>query len=257
MSIAFRPPPNPLEQAMTSPQARPIAQPLHRQLRDLLMARIEGGEWSPGTYLPPETRLADEYGVAVGTLRKALLDLATDGVVVRRQGKGTVVATHDSDAVLFRFFNLRRPDGSTLRPESRVLARTRRPATGREAQALSLPPAAQVICITRVREGDGTPILSEHVIVGADRFDGLETAPPLLPNTLYQLYQTAHGATVHRAREQISAARAEGECARELDLPPGTPLLHIRRVALDYSDTPLELRLSWVNTALVVYEAAV
>lgn len=237
------------------PAPRPTAQPLHRQLRDLMMARIDAGEWSPGTYLPPETRLADDYGVAVGTLRKALLDMAAEGLVVRRQGKGTVVASHDSDAVLFRFFSLRRADGSTLRPESRVLSRVRRAATAPEAQALGLGTGAAVICIARVREGDGTPVIYEHILLDAARFGALEHAPALLPNTLYQLYQTDFAATVHRAREQITAASATGACATELGVPPGAPLLRIHRVALDYSGAPIELRLSWVSTARLHYSA--
>ena len=242
---------------MTLANERPIAQPLHRQLRDLMLARIERGEWSPGTYLPPETRLAEEYGVAVGTLRKALLDLAAEGIVARRQGKGTVVTSHDSDAVLFRFFNLRRRDGTTLHPESRVLSRVQRAATQTEAQALGLSEGAQVICITRVRDGDGTPILYEHIILAAARFGRLLTAPEILPNTLYQLYQTEFGATVHRAREQLTIEAAEPACAVQLDVASGDSLLHIRRIALDYNDAPIELRLSWVNTSLVVYEATV
>jgi GntR family transcriptional regulator len=242
---------------MTLASDRPIAQPLHRQLRDLMMARIERGEWSPGTYLPPETRLAEEYGVAVGTLRKALLDLAAEGIVARRQGKGTVVTSHDSDAVLFRFFNLRRRDGTTLHPESRVLSRVQRAATEAEAQALSLGQGAQVICITRVRDGDGTPILYEHIVLAAARFGRLLTAPEILPNTLYQLYQTEFAATVHRAREQLTIDKAEPTCAVHLDVAPNSSLLHIRRIALDYNDAPIELRLSWVNTSLVVYEATV
>lgn len=237
--------------------ARPISQPLHRQLRDLIMARIEAGEWSPGTYLPPETRLADSYGVAVGTLRKALLDLATEGVVQRRQGKGTVVTTHDSDAVLFRFFNLRRADGSTLRPESRVLARQLVCATAEEASALALAEGAELIRIIRVREGDGVPMLFEHILLEAARFRKLETQPEILPNTLYQLYQMEFGATVHRAREALFAVSANDDCARELGVAIGTPLLHIRRVALDYNAAPIELRLSWVNTASLHYEAVV
>ena len=236
---------------------RPVSQPLHRQLRDLMLARIESGEWSPGTYLPSETRLAEDYGVAVGTLRKALLDLAAEGVVVRRQGKGTVVTSHDSDAVLFRFFNLRRADGSTLRPESRVLSRQRRSASEAEVASLGLPAAAEVVCITRVRDRDGIPIIFEHIILDADRFGPMETAPEVLPNTLYQLYQAQFGATVHRARETITAASATGACAVELGVAEGTPLLHIRRIALDYNNAPIELRLSWVTTAALHYQTEV
>lgn len=244
---------------MSAPLAgpRPVSQPLHRQLRDLMMARIEAGEWSPGTYLPPETRLAEEYGVAVGTLRKALLDMASEGVVVRRQGKGTVVATHDSDAVLFRFFNLRRPDGSTLRPESRVLSRIRRAANADERSALALEPESEVICITRIRDGDGAPIIFEHILLDANRFGALAHQPPSLPNTLYQLYQTEYAATVHRARERVTAAAATGACAEALGVSEGVPLLHIMRQALDYNASPIELRLSWVNTSELFYQAEV
>ncbi len=242
---------------MTHPAPRPLAQPLHRQLRDLMMARIEAGEWSPGTYLPPETRLAEEYGVAVGTLRKALLDMAAEGVVVRRQGKGTVVASHDSDAVLFRFFNMRRADGSTLHPESRVLARRRRVASASEAQALGITQGADLLCITRVREGDGVPILYEHILLDAARFKALEHQPEVLPNTLYQLYQTDYAATVHRAREEITAAQATDDCARELGLETGAPVLFVRRIALDYSEQPVELRLSWIKTEDLHYRVEV
>ncbi len=236
---------------------RPIAQPLHRQLRDLIIARIESGEWSPGTYLPPETRLAEEYGVAVGTLRKALLDLASEGVVQRRQGKGTVVASHDSDAVLFRFFNLRRADGTTMRPESRVLGRERLRANAEDARALGLAANADVIRIIRVREGDGEPILYEHILLDAERFASLETTPEILPNTLYQLYQSEFGATVHRAQEHLRAVAAEAGCARELGTTPGAPLLEIRRLALDYTGGPIELRQSWVKTSALVYHAEI
>jgi GntR family transcriptional regulator len=210
-------------------QQRPIALTLHRQLRDLIVARIESGEWSPGTYLPSETRLADDYGVAVGTLRKALLDLAAEGVVQRRQGKGTVVASHDSDQVLFRFFNLRRADGSFLRPESRVLDRRRAPRArtrprrsgSTRARTCSHHPRPR-----RRRHGPSSTSTSSSTPRASARS---RPAPDPLPNTLYQLYQSQFGATVHRARETITATPATEPCAGELGLPPGAPLLRIRR----------------------------
>lgn len=236
---------------------RPVSQPLHQQLRDLMLARIESGEWSPGTFLPSETRLAEEYGVAVGTLRKALLDMAAEGLVQRRQGKGTVVSSHDSDAVLFRFFNLRRADGTTFHPESRVLDRARRVAAPAEAMALDLPKDAEIICITRMRDGDGVPLIFEQVVLDASRFGNLLTTPDPLPNTLYQLYQTEFGASVYRAVEQVTACAADPDCARGLGLAAGTPILRVHRVAVDYNGTPLELRVSYINTNAVHYHAEV
>jgi len=114
-----------------------------------------------------------------------------------------------------------------------------------------------VIRIIRVREGDGEPILYEHILLDAARFGSLEIRPEILPNTLYQLYQTEYGATVHRAQEQLRAIGADAITARELGVAPGTPLLEITRVALDYNASPIELRKSWIRTESLYYKADV
>lgn len=233
---------------MSAPDRRPVALPLHRQLRALILERIEAGDWAPGTYLPAETKLAEDYGVSVGTLRKALQDLAAEGVLVRRQGRGTVVASHEGDEALFRFLNLRRADGSRVRPESRVLARARRPASPEEAAGLGLAPGDPVVAIRRIREIDGTPAIFEEIAVAAARFPGLEARPELLPNTLYHLYQRSHAATVHQAEERLAAVTAGTEAAAALGVAPGAALLQVLRVAADYQGTPLERRLSLIRS---------
>jgi GntR family transcriptional regulator len=121
--------------------SRPIALPLHRQLRDLMIARIDSGEWSPGTYLPSETRLAEEYGVSVGTLRKALLDLAQEGD--RRPPAGQGDGGHEPRQRC-RAVSLLQPA-----PAGRQHAPPREPrfgpaapaGTAAEAEALGLAPA--------------------------------------------------------------------------------------------------------------------
>ncbi|MFN3824457.1 MAG: GntR family transcriptional regulator [Pseudorhodobacter sp.] len=235
------------------PMRRPVSQPLHRQIRDLLLGRIQSGDWPPGTYLPSESRLAEDYAVALGTIRKALLDLAQEGIVLRRQGKGTVVASHDGDETLFRFLNLRRADGSRVRPESRVLSVSRGTATEAEFTVLRLNPDAQVIRIARVREVDGRAVIHERVSIGADRFAGLEARADVLPNTLYQLYQRGYGQTVHQAEEALTALPADAEVAAALGITPGAPCLNIRRIASDYQGQPLELRVSVIVTDALYY----
>jgi GntR family transcriptional regulator len=243
----------PLQELMMDNKRRPIAQPLHSQLRALMLERISAGEWSPGTYLPSENRLAEEYAVSVGTLRKALLDLAQEGIVVRRQGKGTVVATHEGDENLFRFLNLRRNDGTSVLPDSRVLSRSLRPATAEESKALCLASGAEVVDILRVRDVDGTPAIYEEITLCADRFAGIDREPEVLPNTLYNLYQRVFGVTVHHARESITAVALEPRAAQELHRPQGTACLRIVRIAEDYQGTPLEMRVSVVATDALTY----
>lgn len=238
------------------PMRRPLAQPLHRQVRDMILDRIQSGDWPPGTYLPSEAKLAEDYAVAVGTLRKALLDLAQEGVVLRRQGKGTVVATHDGDETLFRFLNLFRADGSRVRPESRVLSVGRLEADDDSAAALRLAPRAPVFRISRIREVDGRPMIFEVITLCATRFAGIDARADVLPNTLYQLYQRGYGQTVHQAQEDLTAIGASAEIAAALSIPPGAPCLCIRRIAQDYHGNPLELRVSVLVTDRISYRCA-
>ena len=94
------------------PAATPAFKPLYLQVKDVLVERLAAGEWSPGGAIPSELELAAQYGVSHGTVRKAIDALADDNLVVRRQGKGTFVATHTEErASNFRFLRIRRNDG--------------------------------------------------------------------------------------------------------------------------------------------------
>lgn len=234
--------------ALQNPQKAPTFQPLYMQIKDLLMERIHTGEWSPGTFIPSEAALATTYQVSVGTLRKALNELVAENVVVRQQGKGTSVATHDGDHALFRFFNICRPDGERCLPVSIVLGRKVRKASAQEAQALGLQPGAKVIHISRTRELDGKPAIYEDITLCAERFIGLERQPEVLPNTLYRLYQQRFGATVAHADERIFAISADASQALVLGIDVGAPLLQIVRIALDYQGRAIEKRVSVVST---------
>ncbi|MCE8017661.1 GntR family transcriptional regulator [Halomonas sp. MCCC 1A17488] len=229
-------------------QLKPSYHPLYQQIKDALLARIVSGEWPPGTYIPSESALAKEYGASVGTLRKALDALASDQVVLRLQGKGTVVATHDSDRSLFQFFHLVRRDGTRSLPVSRVLIRERRMATATETEALGLEEGAAVVHIRRIRELEDEPALLEDLVVSADRFKHLEEEPTTLPNTLYQLYQQRFNQSVAHAEERLFAVAASEEEQRHLGVPKGTPLLEIRRIARNLQGIPLEFRVSRCET---------
>lgn len=226
----------------------PSYSPLYQQIKEALLSRIVSGEWSPGTFIPSESALSQEYGVSVGTLRKAVDALASDHVVIRHQGKGTVVATHDSDRSLFQFFHLMRLDGSRSLPISRVLVRERRPANAEEADKLGLEAEADVVHIRRVRDLEGVPALLEELVVSAARFPALESEPQTLPNTLYQLYQQRFGQSVAKAEEHIFAVAAGAPEQKQLGVALGSPLLEIRRVARNLQGEPLELRISRCET---------
>lgn len=235
---------------MTKPAPRDdlAFKPLYAQIRDLLLKRLVSGEWPPGTLLPSETALAGEYGVSQGTLRKALDELAAERLVVRQQGRGTVVARHDNERSLFQFFHIHGADGRRQLPDSKLIDLTRTTADREEADALAFAPRSRVLRIERVRYLDGRPAMVETLILPQALFPGLGESDEPLPNTLYELYQRRYGITVARASEQLRAVAADPCDAALLGLAPGTPLLEIRRIARDLQNRPVELRRSRLDT---------
>ena len=77
--------------------------PLYRQIKDLIVQGLQRGEWKPGEMIPSEIDLAARFQVSQGTVRKAVDELSTENLLVRRQGKGTFVATHHEPRAQFRF----------------------------------------------------------------------------------------------------------------------------------------------------------
>ena len=95
--------------------------PLYMQIKGLLVARVTEGKWAPGDIIPSEMQLAQELKVSQGTVRKAITELVENNVLVRRQGKGTFVASHDYDRALFHFFHIVNDSGNKILPRTGVL----------------------------------------------------------------------------------------------------------------------------------------
>jgi GntR family transcriptional regulator len=239
---------------MSSLPDRDGDRPLYAQVRERLIERIRSGEWKPGQLIANEFEIAAEFGVSQGTARKAIGDLAAEGLVVRRQGRGTFVVEHTPAHVLFRFFNLFDEAGSAVIPDSRDVKSILAPASGEECRALGLDNGAQVIRITRTRTRDGAPLMSETIALPEALFPGLAEQAEM-PNTLYDLFQKAYGVLVTRTDDRLSAIAADAETAGVLDVAPGAPLLRIDRIAYGLDHTPIEWRVSLCHLADAHYLA--
>lgn len=216
--------------------------PLYRQVRDKLIRRLADGVWSPGEPLPSEMQLAAELGVSQGTVRKALDVMASENLVVRRQGKGTFVAKHDEERIMFRFFKLVPDSGIPSFPKSNVLSIGMHRASAAERGALSLGNSDKVIRVVRLRSIDNRPAIFETVIVPESLFPGIEEME--LPNNLYGLYSMRFGVTVARSEEKLKAVAATEAEAKALGTSVDHPLLRIERIAFSVEKTPVEWRLS-------------
>jgi len=232
----------------------PPGRPLYEEVRAHLTEGIAAGRWKAGEAIPPESGLARHFDVAIGTIRKAVDTLVAQGALVRRQGKGTFVTTHDGSRLLFHFFHIVREDGSRAFPEVRTASFQRGRADAAEAAALGVPRDERVVRIRNVLSLDGAPVIVDDITLPAALFPGLsEKIFAGRDNTIYHLYQSRYGINVLRTDERLRATLAKGEVAALLGVAPGAPLLEVRRVALTFRDRPVELRVSRVNTAAHAY----
>ena len=223
--------------------------PLYMQIKELLVSKISGGQWSPGDIIPSEMQLAQELGVSQGTVRKAITELVDNNVLKRKQGRGTFVSNHDSERALFHFFHIVDDNNHKVLPDSTTLSCRRTQASHLESSKLQLPAAAAVIRIKRVRKFQGKPAMLETITLPSELFGDLgKTGACNLPNMLYELYEKQFGITIHSAEDLLRAVAASDHDASLLNLPPGTPLLEIERVALTLARTPVELRISRCST---------
>ena len=244
--------------AMPSPSRPPAAlppdRPLYEEVRAHLTEGIAEGRWKAGEAIPSEGELAAHFGVAIGTIRKAVDNLVAQGALVRRQGKGTFVTAHDGRRLMFHFFHIVGADGSRAYPEVRTVSFERGRAGAAEATALAVPRDERVIRIRNVLSLDGHPVVVDDLTLPAALFPGLtERIFAARDNTIYHLFQSRYGINVLRTDERLRAVLAAGAPASLLGVAAGSPLLEIRRVALTFRDRPVELRVSLVNTAAHVY----
>ena len=223
--------------------------PLFRAVKRQLLQMVETGEVPPGGTLLSETVLAQRLGVSIGTVRRAVDDLVADHIVVRRQGRGTFVATHTSDRFLFQFFHVERSDGLREAPDVELVDFARARLDDDAAQALGLKAGDPAFRIENRLRLQGRPVVHDLLLIPTALFKGLtEKRWRERPSTIYHLYQTGFGITVVRAQERLRAAAADNATARVLGIAPGAPVLQVRRTALALGSKPVEYRVSTVLT---------
>ena len=222
----------------------PIFQPLYQQIKALITQSLISGEWGPGAAIPSEMELAARFGVSQGTVRKAIDELAAENIVVRRQGKGTYVATHSEETVKLRFLRLVAADGSNELLDNKLLSCERSKASANIARLLDIKTGSSVIEIKRLLLFSSKPQILDRIILPAAAFKGV-TAERIeaFNGSMYRMYETLLGIHMVRSEERLTAVGADADVAAALNLKAGTPLLSIERVSYTYGDKPMEWRL--------------
>jgi GntR family transcriptional regulator len=237
--------------AETAADLAPAFSPLYQQIKALLTRSLQEGEWRPGEAIPSELELAGRFRVSQGTVRKAIDELAAENLLVRRQGKGTFVATHSEEKVQYRFLRLQPDESGMVAPLARRILECRRMrAPADVARALDLRGGDSAVQIRRTLSHADRPVVYDDIWLPGTLFKGL-TQERLedLRGPLYGLFETEFGVRMIRAEEKIRAVAAEGATAEILAVEPGVPLLSVERLSFTYGDKPVELRRGLYSTS--------
>lgn len=238
--------------------AAPAFSPLYQQIKALLLRSLQAAEWRPGEAIPSEMELAARFKVSQGTVRKAIDELAAENHLVRRQGKGTFVATHAEERTRYRFLRLQPDEGVDGRLQRRLLECRRMRAPADVARALELKAGEAAVQIRRVliahaqgagsanaqgAGSDGQGVVLDEIWLPGALFKGL-SAEKLggWRGPMYGLLEAEYGVRMVRAEEKIRAVSAGAEEAALLGADPGAPLLLVERLSYTYGDRPVELR---------------
>jgi GntR family transcriptional regulator len=222
----------------------PPGQSRYGKLAQALRERILQGEWGPGELIPAESALAQSYGVALGTIRQALSLLVEDGVLQRRQGKGTFVTKGVDGASMMRFFRFRGvDDGVSISPHSRILSSRLRAASVHEAHVFGIERGAQVLQLERLRSLHAEPCLLETIVLPLPLFGALaESDTDTWDDLLYPMYQRSCGVVIQKTQDSLSFSQLNAAQAKRLKLAVAHPCVLVERQAFDIAGRCVELR---------------
>jgi GntR family transcriptional regulator len=213
--------------------------PRYHQIAQALRDRIRSGSIAPGGRLENQRRLAGEFGVTLMTLRQALEVLERDGLITRRHGLGTFVASPsvDYDILHFRAFA-----GDLTAVGENVVTRFLRSHGARTdrqaARELGLDPGVRVFVLERLRLVDGHPTSFQVSHLSAALGEEVAKAD-LAVTPLRQVLAFKLGIEITAARETVSAESLPARAARELGCAPGVPCFRSDRVSIDADGRPI------------------
>ena len=213
--------------------------PLYFQLQEVLRKKILGGVYHPGKLIPSEKELQTLYGVSRITVRNAINGLVLEDLLIKKQGKGTIVAfprmQENGNSTLQSFTEKMEQQGHQISTE--VLNLNRIPVTERITQHLRIQKNDEIVYAKRLRKVDGEPIaLFENYVctsVGITEQDDFT-------GSIYKLIEGKYGEKISGAEKVIEAGIARKEDAEYLDIQEGDPVLIIRYTTLGSDNNPIE-----------------
>lgn len=214
-------------------------------VRSELRRAIIEGEFAPGTKLPNEEALCTRFAVSRITLREAVRGLIEDGYVIRRQGAGTFVTKSPAlrNSLDTNFSYTEYLESTGIKVSKRVLDAHRVAADDEVIADLDLKQDAEIVVIRRVRIAGRKPAIYSIDSLPADIVDARRDLKAF-SQSLYKLL-ASRGHDVDHARAILTPSIATAELGKILDVPPGTPIQHLKQVDFDTTGRPVMRSLEW------------
>jgi GntR family transcriptional regulator len=218
--------------------------PKYQKIKKSLIHRVLKAEWRPGQMLPSEKKLAEEYGLSQGTVRRALLEMFAEGLVTRTAGCGTFVTSHQGAYTPTSFHSIYSNNGSRV-AEDRCLylhcASIK--ANQRVAKGLSIAPGALVSEIIRLRRSGSRTAVVENTYLSQDLCaDAHDLIQRERPHSLYVVLERAYNLLIINVEERVRARLVTDAEAALLEVEQLTPVLEIERTAFSLGGHPVEWR---------------
>ena len=217
--------------------------PLYEQIKHKILLALEQGLWKAGELIPSEFDLASSYQVSQGTIRKALDELVQQQLLIRRQGSGTFVATHQEEHSKYRFLHLANSAGVIEESQNKILLCTHQKAPEVVYLPFNMQAEDVFVHIRRLMSFNSKPIVFEDIWLPCPLFEDLSIE--LLESwkgTMYGLFESHFGVHMTHAEERIHAVLPSNMAAEYLQIDSLVPVLDIFRVAYTYGDKPVEVR---------------
>jgi len=225
-------------------------------VQESLRGEIASGQFKEGDLIPSEQELAKKYAVSQGTVRRAVLDLAGQGIFSRRQGKGTFVVLDRRNRARYRNFRFLQGPGSTLEDINLgFLGLEVVPAAEDAARFLQIRKGVEVIRLERMGKIGDQQFLHSVSYLPRRLYRGLEKYTPdgFLRNTLWKIQEIDFGVRVEKREEFLSAVPADRALAKILETAIGSPLLRIQTRLTSFNDDVVEYRDTHCRTESVKF----
>ena len=217
------------------------ALPKYNQLASILRQKIEDGQWPPRTPIPSERQLEVLYNISRTTIREAIDHLVRQGYLYREHGRGTFVSPQKLQKGLMELTSFSEDlikRGITPGQFIRSLDWITAPA--KIAQKLEIAAGSKVLCIERVRLGDGVPIGLQTSYLALPSDLSINRADLESSGSLYRILQEKFNIIPSEADETLEVTLATPEEAQLLEVVAGAPLLLSERVLFAQNRKPVE-----------------